>query len=138
MVITYYLLCQAVKVTQEYQCYIFFWPRILPVNDDYCKVRTYVILFLEMLTSQRQQLLNVKRKLSLLFVNDFLFLLLRLSKLLMLPFNSLTFSLIETFKNTRILAFIVTVVLKILFLHGVKSSERKKQDYFYQKRHNSD
>lgn len=97
-----------------------------------------MILFLEMLTSQRQQLLNVKRKLSLLFVNDFLFLLLRLSKLLMLPFNSLTFSLIETFKNTRILAFIVTVVLKILFLHGVKSSERKKQDYFYQKRHNSD
>ena len=53
----------------------------------------------------------------------FLSLLLRLSKLPRLTFKSLAFSLTETFKNFRTAAFIIAVVLKILFLHGVKSEK---------------
>ena len=54
---------------------------------------------------------------------EFLSWLLRLSKSPRRAFKSLIFSLTETFKNFRTAAFIVTVVLKNLFLHAVKSEK---------------
>lgn len=68
-----------------------------------------------MLTFQRHHL-TLMRKLPFLCF---------LSVLLKLPFNCLKFSLVEKFKNIRLLPFIV-IVLKFLFLHGVESSEKKR------------